>query len=74
MANPAASSAWIAAGGRSNGKLYFPSETGETTIVEASPQFDVLARNRAQASFAASRGQLLIRTREHLYSIGRVSP
>lgn len=61
-----------------DGKVYFLSETGETTIVEASPQFNVIARNPlnapAQASFAASRGQLLIRTQEHLYSIGRVAP
>ncbi len=57
-----------------DGKIYFLSEEGESTIVKAGPQFEIVARNRlnepCQASYAVSRGQLFIRTRENLYCIG----
>jgi outer membrane protein assembly factor BamB len=57
------------------GRIYFLSEQGETTVVEAAPQFKVLARNplseKCQASPAASQGQLFIRTERHLYCLGR---
>lgn len=58
-----------------DGKIYFLSETGESTIIEAKPEFKIVARNRidetCQASYAVSRGQLFIRTQENLYCIGR---
>lgn len=57
-----------------DGKIYFLSETGESTIIEAGPQFKVVARNQideaCQASYAVSRGQLFIRTQENLYCVG----
>lgn len=60
------------------GRIYFLAESGQTVIVEAGPQFKVLARNdlgeRCQASMAASRGQLFIRGGQHLFCIGRQSP
>jgi len=57
-----------------DGKIYFLSEEGESTIIKAGPQFEIVASNRlnesCQASYAVSRGQLFIRTRENLYCIG----
>jgi outer membrane protein assembly factor BamB len=58
-----------------NGKLYFLSESGETTVVQAGSDFRILARNsldeRVQASLAASQGNLFLRTSKHLYCIGK---
>jgi len=57
-----------------DGKIHFLSETGDTTIIEAGPQFKVLARNalgeKCQASMAVSGRRLYIRTDKHLYAIG----
>ncbi|MBI4584710.1 MAG: PQQ-binding-like beta-propeller repeat protein [Planctomycetes bacterium] len=56
------------------GRIYFTSDEGETTIIEARPEFKVLARNplheKVQASIAISGHQLFIRTERHLYCIG----
>jgi outer membrane protein assembly factor BamB len=56
------------------GRLYFTSDAGETTVVAAGPRFEVLATNPlgepVQASAAVSRGQLFIRTASHLFAIG----
>ena len=53
--------------------IYFLSEEGETTIIKAADEFEVVARNsigeKCQASFAASQGRLLIRGEENLYCI-----
>ena len=58
-----------------DGKIYFLSETGEGTVIEAGPQFKLVARNQldeaCQASYAISRGRIFIRTEENLYCIGR---
>jgi outer membrane protein assembly factor BamB len=55
-------------------RIYFVSDEGETTVVEAGPSFKVLARNplgeKVQASPALSQGQILIRAEKHLYAIG----
>jgi outer membrane protein assembly factor BamB len=55
-------------------KIYFLSELGEGTIIEAGPVFKILARNsvgeKCQASYAAAQGQLFIRSEKHLYCIG----
>ncbi len=57
------------------GKIYFLSETGESTVIEASPTFKELARNslgeKCQASMAISGGRLFIRSEKNLYCIGR---
>jgi outer membrane protein assembly factor BamB len=55
------------------GKVYFQDEEGVATVVKASKQFEVVARNRLDervlASYAVVAGDLLIRTEEHLYRI-----
>ena len=57
------------------GRIYFVSDNGETTVINAGPEFTVLAKNpldeMVQASPAISRGQLFIRTERHLYAIGK---
>jgi outer membrane protein assembly factor BamB len=57
-----------------DGHLYFLSEDGETTVIQAGPNFETVARNplneRCQASMAISQGNLFIRTDKHLYCIG----
>ena len=56
------------------GRIYFLGDNGETTIIEAGPQFKVLAKNplgeKAQASMAVSQGQLFIRTEKNLFCVG----
>jgi len=57
------------------GHIYFVSDEGETTIIEASSDFKVLARNplgeKVQATPAIAQGQIIIRTEKHLFCIGR---
>ena len=57
-----------------DGKVYFLSEEGETTVVEHGPEFKVVARNpigeKCQASIAISDGRLFIRSDRHLFCIG----
>ena len=56
------------------GRIYFLADNGETTVIEAGPEFKVLARDslgeRVQASMAISQGNLFIRTVTNLYCIG----
>jgi len=56
------------------GRVYFLGDNGETTVVEAGPEFKVLARNplgeKVQASMAVSQGQFFIRTERNLICIG----
>jgi outer membrane protein assembly factor BamB len=56
------------------GRIYLLADDGETTVIEASSTFKVLAKNRldekAQASIAASRGKLFVRTEKNLFCIG----
>jgi outer membrane protein assembly factor BamB len=58
-----------------DGKLFFLSEDGDTFVVQAGPQFKVLGRNAldemCMATPAALRGNLIIRTQNKLYRIGR---
>ncbi|MEK7677195.1 MAG: PQQ-binding-like beta-propeller repeat protein [Verrucomicrobiota bacterium] len=55
-------------------RIYFLSDEGESTVLEAGPQFKMLARNplqeKVQASMAVSGKQLFIRTASNLYGIG----
>jgi outer membrane protein assembly factor BamB len=56
------------------GRVYFQSEAGLTTVVRAGKQFEQLAQNtldeKTFASYAAADGALFIRTERHLYRIG----
>jgi outer membrane protein assembly factor BamB len=56
-----------------NGKVYFQSEEGDTTVVRASDKFEVLAKNslgeRTLASFAVTGRALLIRGAANLYRV-----
>lgn len=56
-------------------RIYFLSDEGESTVIEAGPEFKVLTRNSLpgpiKASLAISNRQLFLRTAEHLYCIGR---
>ncbi len=57
-----------------DGKVYFTNEAGETVVVAAAREFEVIARNalgeRVLASPAISGGQIFIKTDEHLVCIG----
>jgi outer membrane protein assembly factor BamB len=57
-----------------DGHVYFLSEQGDTTVVQAGAEFVTVARNSlkepCQASMAVSRGQLFIRTDRHVFCIG----
>lgn len=61
----------VAAGGN----IYFLDDDGETFVVKASPEFELVSQNSlgeaAFASPAISRGQLFIRTTGHLWCIGK---
>jgi glucose dehydrogenase len=56
-----------------NGKVYFFSEEGKTTVVAASKQFQVIAVNTLDSGFMASPAvtgnALILRTKTHLYRI-----
>ncbi len=56
------------------GRIYFLAEDGQATVIEAGPEFKVLARNaigeKCQASMAASEKQFFLRTEKNLYCIG----
>jgi len=56
-----------------DGKLYLLDNNGDTTVIEAGPQFKVLAKNPlsepTQASMAVAGGRLFIRTEKHLYCV-----
>ncbi|HXT38447.1 MAG TPA: PQQ-binding-like beta-propeller repeat protein [Candidatus Angelobacter sp.] len=55
------------------GRIYFLSDNGETTVIEAGPEFKVLAKNplgeKVQASPAFSQGRIFLRTANHLYCV-----
>jgi len=56
-----------------NGNIYFTNELGDTTIVKAAEQYQVVAKNSlgqaTLASFAVAEGVIYIRTDSHLYRI-----
>lgn len=58
-----------------DGHIYFLSEQGETVVIKAKPEFELVARNplneTVQASMAVSYGQVFIRTDQNLFCIGR---
>lgn len=55
------------------GRIYLLNDNGDTTVIQAGPQFKQLASNPigepCQASMAASDGRLFIRTEKHLFCI-----
>lgn len=55
------------------GRVYFLSDTGLTTVIEAGPEFKVLARNplegKYQATIAVSQGSIFIRSEKNLFRI-----
>jgi outer membrane protein assembly factor BamB len=57
-----------------DGRIYFLSTRGLTTVVAAKPQFEKLAENQLNAdtlaSFAVSDGRIFIRGRDALYCLG----
>jgi outer membrane protein assembly factor BamB len=60
-----------------NGRIYFVGDNGQTTVLEASKTFHVVARNpltegeEVQASPAISQGLFLIRTRKSVWAFRR---
>ena len=58
-----------------DGRVYFLSEKGETVVIEAGPEFKVLARNnlgeKCCASPAVSQGDIFIRSESSLFCIGQ---
>ena len=56
-----------------DGKIYFLSEAGETTVIQAGPDFKVLAKNplgeKCQASIAISNRRLFIRSDRSLFCV-----
>jgi outer membrane protein assembly factor BamB len=59
-----------------DGRIYFLSDEGEATVIQAGPEFQLIARNalheRCFASYAVSQGNLFIRAEKNLYCIGKV--
>jgi outer membrane protein assembly factor BamB len=57
-----------------DGRIYVLSDSGETTVIAAGPEFKILAQNpieeRCQASIAISTGHLFIRSEKHVWCIG----
>jgi len=58
-----------------DGKIYVTNEDGLTTVVQAGPEFKVLAENPLNdyvlSSPAISDGRIYLRTGQHLYAIGK---
>jgi outer membrane protein assembly factor BamB len=56
-----------------DGKVYFQSEDGQTTVVKADRKFEVLARSklgeRTFACYAVADSAIFLRTEKHLYRI-----
>jgi outer membrane protein assembly factor BamB len=58
-----------------DGRIYFLSEKGRTTVIEAGPEFKVIAQNelgeKCCASPAVSQKHIFIRSEHNIYCIGR---
>ena len=56
-------------------RLYLLNQAGDTFVLKASPQFELLATNplgeMTNASIAISDGDIFIRTHEHLWCVGK---
>jgi outer membrane protein assembly factor BamB len=66
--------AFSASGVASDGRVYFPAESGEVFVVEAGPEYKLLAGNSLEdicmASPAIAPGMLIFRTRHALVAVG----
>ena len=62
----------------SDGKIYFTAENGEIYVVQAGPEFQLLAVNKmdetCMATPAISQGTLFFRTRHHLVAVAEKKP
>lgn len=62
----------------SDGKIYFTAENGEIYVVQAGPEFKLLAINKmdetCMATPAISQGTLFFRTRHHLVAVAEQKP
>ncbi len=60
-----------------DGKVYAPSEKGDVYVFEASPKYQLLAKNslgeEVFASPAVANGRLYVRGKQHLFCIGRAA-
>jgi outer membrane protein assembly factor BamB len=60
-----------------DGKIYISNEEGQTIVLKAGPQFEVLAQNTLNdyhlGTLAISGGRIFMRTTGHLYCIGERS-
>jgi outer membrane protein assembly factor BamB len=60
------------------GHIYFVGDNGETSVIEAGPEFKLLAKNplgeTVQASPAISHGRIFIRTEKSIFCIGKPQP
>ena len=59
-----------------DGKLYVVNEDGVTTVLQAGPEFKVLATNELDgaytlSSLAIAEGRIYLRTESHLYCIAQ---
>jgi outer membrane protein assembly factor BamB len=58
-----------------DGKIYLMSDSGETTVISAAREFDLISRNaigeESNSSPVISNADILIRGAEHLFCIGR---
>jgi outer membrane protein assembly factor BamB len=61
-----------------NGRLYFPGEKGDIYVVQAGPEFKVIAVNKmyetCMATPAISHGTLFFRTRNYLVAVAEGKP
>lgn len=59
-------------------KVYFLAENGETVVLKASREFEVIARNQVPGRFLASpviaRGLLLLRSDDEIIAVGKPAP
>jgi outer membrane protein assembly factor BamB len=58
-----------------DGKLYLSARDGTISVVQAGPEFKMIAQNNMDdsisASPAVSNGRIYIRTFQHLYAVGK---
>jgi hypothetical protein len=61
-----------------DGRVYYMDDDGNTYIVKASSEFELLGTNELKESVfsspAFSKGQILIRAKDHLYCVGAARP
>ena len=65
--------AFSSSGVASDGRLYFPAETGEIFVIQAGAQYNLLAKNMmndpCMATPAVSEGMIIFRTQHRLIAV-----